>query len=184
MQLYADADSAFVTVEFEPQDVRSFARSWPCFHGPERVSFTFERATGDLVDVDPLEFDGPEAVAMSEDGWSYYQEETEPDPPETFRGWLLDTLEPDQLHELATHGADTGWPGLTYTADCVELYDRYRDDIRAALEEDAEALGYDCPDAFVASFGRSDLLWTEDGRRTLLVWYLAERIAREVTEAA
>ena len=67
---------------------------------------------------------------------------------------------------------------MTYYAECVELYDRDGDEIREALNEDAEAFGYDCPEALVATFNRSDMLWSEDGRKNLLVWYLAERRGR------
>ena len=45
--------------------------------------------------------------------------------PTTFQAWLQETLDPDQIADLARYGADTGWPGLTYTADCEELYDIY-----------------------------------------------------------
>lgn len=182
MKLHDDAGSAFVTVEFEPKDVRDFADSWPCFHGPDRVAFTFERSSGDLVDMEPLDFDGRAASVMADDAWSYFEDNGDPDPPDSFRAWLRANLDADQFQDLARYGADAGFPGLIHTGDCVELYDRYEDDIRAALEEDAEAHGYDSPEAFVATFNRSDLLWSEDGRKTLLVWYLAERVAREVVE--
>lgn len=127
-----DPDSAFVNVEFEPKDVRSFADSWPCFHGPDRVRFTFERSSGDLVDMEPIEFGGREASVMAEDVWEYFREESEPepDPLETFRAWLAETPGPEQLEELARHGADAGFSGLTYTADCVELFKRYQAEIR------------------------------------------------------
>ena len=62
MKLHDDARKAFVIVEFEPEDVEEFAETWPCFAGPERVSFTFERSNGDLVDMEPAEFDGPAAL--------------------------------------------------------------------------------------------------------------------------
>ena len=103
--------------------------------------------------------------------------------PTTFLAWLTETLDPDQLADLARYGADTGWPGLTYTTDCVELYDCYADEIREALNEDAEDFGYDHPEALVATFARSDMLWSEDGRKSLLVWFIAERTAREITDA-
>lgn len=102
--------------------------------------------------------------------------------PPAFREWLVETLGADQIEELAEHGADAGWSGLSFTSDLVALYHRYRHEIREALNEDAEALGYDSPEAFVATFQRSDILWTEQGRMSLLVWYLAERTAREITE--
>ena len=102
--------------------------------------------------------------------------------PETFRSWLTETLDPEQIEDLAGHGADTGWPGLTYTSECVELFERYEDEIREALNEDTEAYEFDSPEAFVATFRRSDMLWSEDGRKTLLAWFMAERTAHEITE--
>ena len=178
MNIYEDGEHGFVTVEFETQDVRSFADSWPCFHGPDRVRFTFERESGDLVDMEPREFDGRAASVMADHAWSYFEEQS----AGSFREWLEMNLGAKQLKELARHGADAGFPGLTYTSDCVELFERFEDEIREALEEDAEAHGYDCPEEFVATFNRSDMLWSEDGRRTLLVWYMAEQFAQEVTE--
>lgn len=65
---------AFVRVEFEPADVARFRSSWPCFHGPDRVTFEFQRSNGDLVDMSPSDFDGPEAMAMSQDAWTFYVE--------------------------------------------------------------------------------------------------------------
>ena len=62
--------------------------------------------------------------------------------PKTFRAWLTEMLDAEQIEDLARHGADTGWPGLTYTSDCVELFERYEEEIREALNEDAEAFGY------------------------------------------
>ncbi len=182
MKLHTNPQSAFVTVEFEPQDVEAFASRWPCFSGPESVSFTFQRSSGDLVDMEPSEFDGSEALAMSEDAWAYYEEHQEPEPPATFREWLTGTLDAEQIEDLARHGADTGWPGITYTSECVELFDRYSDEIREALNEDAEAFGYESPEAFVATFNRRDMLWSEDGRKNLLVWYMSERVAHDVVE--
>jgi hypothetical protein len=103
--------------------------------------------------------------------------------PTTFHAWLQETLDPDQIADLARYGADTAWPGLTYTADCVELYDSYADEIREALNQDAEDFGYDCPEALIATFARKDMLWSEDGRRSLLIWYLAERTAQQLAGA-
>ena len=100
--------------------------------------------------------------------------------PSTFRAWLTETLDGQQIEELAGHGADAGWPGLTYTSDCVELFERYAEEIRDALNEDTEEYGYDSPEAFVATFNRSDMLWSEDTRKNLLVWYMAERVAHAI----
>lgn len=71
--------------------------------------------------------------------------------PPTFREWMVETLGAEQIEDLAEHGADAGWPGLSFTSDLVALYHRYRHEIRAALNEDAEAFGYDSPEALVAT---------------------------------
>ena len=104
--------------------------------------------------------------------------------PTTFRAWLTETLDTEQIEDLAGHGADCGWPGLTYTSDCVLLFERFQGEIRQALNEDTDTFGYDCPEAFVATFRRSDMLWSEDGRKNLLVWFMAERTAHEITDEA
>ena len=106
----------------------------------------------------------------------------DPDAAQRFREWLRATLDAEQITELAAHGADTGWPGLTYTSDCVELFERYAEEIREALHEDTEAFGYDSPEAFMATWRRSDMLWSEEGRKNLLVWYMAERTAYGLVE--
>ncbi len=53
--------------------------------------------------------------------------------PETFQAWLLATLDPEQIEDLASHGADAGFPCLTYTADCVELFERFEQEITEAV---------------------------------------------------
>lgn len=81
MQLYDQG--AFVRVEFEPEDVERFARAWPCFDGPESVSFTFQRSNGDLVDMEPSAWDGSAALAMSGDAWEYFRAHSDrPEPSE------------------------------------------------------------------------------------------------------
>ena len=44
---------------------------------------------------------------------------------QTFRSWLTETLDTDQIEDLAGHGADAGWPGLTYTSECCCLHRRH-----------------------------------------------------------
>jgi hypothetical protein len=63
-----DNRGAFVRVTASAQDVEAFNHHWPCSSIPEeRVSFTFDRRSGDLVDLSPHEIDGPEVVALSQD---------------------------------------------------------------------------------------------------------------------
>ena len=98
----------------------------------------------------------------------------------TFKEWFAENLA-DEAQDIAQHGADAGWPHISYTQDCVELYERFEDEIYEMLNEDAEDMGYDNVETMVSQFGRADMLSWPDGRKNLLVWYACERTAREIT---
>jgi len=46
----------------------------------------------------------------------------------TFKAWLQSNLDKGQRTDLANHGADAGWPGLTYTSDIVKLFDKFAEE--------------------------------------------------------
>ena len=98
---------------------------------------------------------------------------------ETFRGWFKANLA-DSSADIASYGCDAGFPGITYTSDCVDLYNRFEDEIYDSLREEAENSGFDSVDAFTATFNRKDMLNEPNQRKTLLVWYMCERLAWEV----
>ena len=102
---------------------------------------------------------------------------------QTFIEWLTSTLEHDTILDLAEHGADAGWPGLTYTSDCVELYGQFEEEIWDALVMDADDMGYENPLKMICEFQRSDMLDDVDRFKNLLVWYMAEREARRYADA-
>ena len=101
----------------------------------------------------------------------------------SFKVWFLENLG-EHAADIAQHGADTGWPHITYTNDCVKLYDQYQEDIWEMLNEDIEDMGYDNPIAFIATFKRVDMAFSNDGLKNLLVWYACERIANQLEERA
>ena len=41
-----------------------------------------------------------------------------------FAAWMKRNLSKGQLKDLAAHGADAGWPGLTYYKDTCKLYEK------------------------------------------------------------
>lgn len=98
----------------------------------------------------------------------------------TFRAWMLATLSKGELEDLASNGADTGWPGLTYTSDTVELFDAYGDEIWEMAVEAAEQYGMKNVAEFIAGFSRADMMGSLDTFKNLMVWFAAEEIAREV----
>lgn len=88
----------------------------------------------------------------------------------------------DSIEDIANHGADAGYPWLTYTVDTVRLFDRYGDEIREIARHEAEAMGCKNVAEFIAGFRREDMLETLDTTKNLLVWFAAETYARQIME--
>lgn len=82
------------------------------------------------------------------------------------------------MNDVASCGADGGFPGFTYTKDCVKFYDENEEEIYELLNETAEEFGHDSVDALVATFIRKDLLAWPEGRKNLLAWFALETVAR------
>jgi hypothetical protein len=101
--------------------------------------------------------------------------------PNTFKEWLQETLDADQIKNLANYGADAGWPGLTYYKDTCALYEEYEAEIWECLSDDASGQGYKNILELIATFGGSDCVSCKDTFENLLVWYMAERTARELS---
>ena len=87
-------------------------------------------------------------------------------------------MELQSIKEAGEHGADAGWPGFTYTVDGAEFYRANSATIDTMLQEDADSFGMEDVAALVASFTRSDMADTDDGRACLLAWYALEEVGR------
>ncbi len=98
----------------------------------------------------------------------------------TFKQWMKANLK-DSMQDIANHGADQGYPGLTYYKETCQLYDKFKEEIWDALEEDREDMGYKNIFELIATFGRADA-GSDEEFKNLLVWYMAERIAREESD--
>lgn len=72
------------------------------------------------------------------------------------------------------------FPGLTYYSETTELYAEYADEIWEMLCEDADAFGCRTIAELGATFNGAKDANNRDQYENLLVWYAAERIAREV----
>lgn len=86
-----------------------------------------------------------------------------------------------QIIEAGTHGADTGWPGFSYTADCVAFYRVNERAIWRLLEEVADQMGMK-PLELVSTFGRSDMAVSLDGFANLLAWFALEEVGRRLSD--
>ncbi len=90
--------------------------------------------------------------------------------------------EPSVIEDVANHGADAGFGGFTYTADCVEFYDTHERVIMEMVADEAEDFGYPNVPAFVASFARADMADSLDGYKNLLAWYALEKVCRRLAD--
>jgi len=98
-----------------------------------------------------------------------------------FEAWMKRNLSTGQLRDLAAHGADAGWPGLTYYKDTCKLYEKFKDEIWEWLLEDADSFGQSVFE-MIGCFGGAKDVGSCDQFENLIVWYAAERVARELTD--
>lgn len=100
----------------------------------------------------------------------------------TFRAWFNANLK-DYAADIANHGADAGYPCITYTADCCHIFDHFADEIWSMIAQDADDFGAGSVPSFIASFRRVDMTDDWNTFRNLLVWYACEKVAREIQDA-
>lgn len=62
---------AFYRVTVSAAEVEAFSRRWPGSGLSGRYAFTFDHRSGDLIDVDGAEYDGPDLLALSHDAQAY-----------------------------------------------------------------------------------------------------------------
>lgn len=96
-----------------------------------------------------------------------------------FRKWFRRNLS-DYAKDIANHGADAGYPRITYTSDCVKIFDRFADEIWEMAVEDAEEFGHKNVAEMLASFKRTDMMSYWEGFRNLMLWYACEKVAQEM----
>jgi hypothetical protein len=89
----------------------------------------------------------------------------------------------EHARDIANHGADAGFPHITYTADTVKIFDRFASEIWDMAVNEASELG--CKNAcdMIAGFGRSDMMAELDQFKNLMVWYACETLAHETDES-
>lgn len=86
------------------------------------------------------------------------------------------------LVDVRDHGADSGFSGFIYTAECVRFYNRHEDAIWQLLRSNADDMGYDSATALIATFKRKDMLDDPDQFKNLLAWFALEEVARGLTD--
>ena len=84
----------------------------------------------------------------------------------------------DQIKDAAQHGADVGWPGFTYTLDCVDFYNANKEDIWELARDMADSMGHKSVPELVGTFARVDMADNADGFANLLAWFALEEVGR------
>jgi len=101
---------------------------------------------------------------------------------DTFKNWMIRTFTKDEMKDIAEHGCSGGFPGLTYYHETIKLYDHYDEEIWDNLYDDSQDMGSESILDFIKSFNGADTVGSDAQFKNLLVWYLAEKYARELTE--
>lgn len=97
----------------------------------------------------------------------------------TFRDWVKASFDQDTLMDIVEHGANHGWPHITYTKDIITLYDRFRDDLWACLADHNDGCGYSPIEILSASKHK---IYSHADLATFMVWFSVEFLARELSE--
>ncbi|NJL52816.1 MAG: hypothetical protein HC930_12460 [Hydrococcus sp. SU_1_0] len=98
-----------------------------------------------------------------------------------FEDWFKANLK-EHAEDIASHGADAGYPYITYTTHTVKIFDKFADQIWSMAVEDAEEMGYKNVAEMIATFGRSDMLSSIDSFKNLMVWYACEKLAHRLAD--
>lgn len=83
------------------------------------------------------------------------------------------------LEDLATHGAASGFPGLTYYKDTCALYDRYTEELWEALCHIAENWDGNSILEMISSCTASKAIDSDTTLKNFIVWLVAEHYAAE-----
>lgn len=86
-------------------------------------------------------------------------------------------LEDTDIIEAYNYGADSGFSGFIFNADCIDFYDEYKTIIHDYITEYvSNYTEYSNWFEMVANFNRSDMLDIEDGYKILLSWFILEEV--------
>ena len=99
----------------------------------------------------------------------------------TFKAWFDRNLK-EYARDIAEHGADAGYPYITYTSDTVKIYNKYEEEIWEKLNDEKEEMGLKSVPELIASFHRIDMADEPAQFKNLLVWFMCEEYARELTD--
>jgi hypothetical protein len=99
------------------------------------------------------------------------------------RSWFKANLR-ESARDIAGHGADCGYPCITYTSDTVKVFDRFAREIWDMAVEEARDMGCNNVCEMIAGLRRSDMDMIDniDQFKNIMVWFACEKLAREIAD--
>lgn len=94
----------------------------------------------------------------------------------TFKQWMIDQYDQEELYTITEHGCISGCAGgLIYYSDTLEIYDKYDDELHTAMNDYKEQTG-EWPSYVVEN------LSSVVAFKNAVVWFVAETYAYELTQ--
>ncbi len=99
----------------------------------------------------------------------------------SFRDWMSRKFKRSELKDMVNYGVAGGFLGLIYYDETTALYRKFKEEIWTMLHEDADDQGVNILE-LICSFREASHIDSHEQFANLLVWYAAERIARDIIE--
>ena len=99
----------------------------------------------------------------------------------TFKAWMKANYNKATIGDIADYGANGGFPNLTYYHDTCKIYNKFEKEIWEALATDSKEGDTTIPE-FIDTLDNDIDIQDPDTFKNLLVWYYAERTAREIVD--
>lgn len=102
--------------------------------------------------------------------------------PKTFKRWLTNRFEHNELADMCKYGCVNGFSGLVFYSETTALYQTYKDEIWELLLDEADNVGDGNIFAMLNRCCPVKHCGSADQFENFLVWLAAETIAWQLTE--
>ena len=100
----------------------------------------------------------------------------------SFRQWVLDQFNWNQIQDMAEHGVHSGLPGLSGLAQTTQLYEQFEDEVWEMLEDISEENGFDDVITYLNAMNAEGMITTPGQFKQLCVWLVAQEYAAGVVK--
>ena len=93
---------------------------------------------------------------------------------QTYKQWLKDTYDREELNDMAAMGCQGGFGGMIYYSETCDLYDKHAEELHDLVYNYEQDTG-EMPQYIVEQLG------CMTGFKNAMVWFAAEYYAHEMT---